>query len=68
VEVSISQVVGWAYRPLLEVELVVDHLPDIHAPISIFPSFSRSPRRMVSVVQILPRVQVAQASMMVEAA
>jgi hypothetical protein len=69
VAVSISQAVGWAYRQLPEVELAVDHLPDTHAPISIFPSFSsRSPRRTVLVLQILQTVQTAQALRTVEAA
>jgi len=59
VEVSISLVVGSAYRPLPEVELVVDHLLDIHALISIFllSFFSQSPHRMVLVLQILQMVQ-----------
>ena len=69
VAVSISLVVGWAYRRLPEVELLVDHLLDIHAPISISPSFfSRSPRRMALVLQILQTVRTAQALRTVEVA
>jgi hypothetical protein len=67
--VSISQVVGRAYRPLPEPEVVVDHLLDTHAPISIFPSFfSQSPRLTVSGAQILQKFQMAPALMTVEAA